>query len=356
MIYTEGSSILNKHLEVKNFDHLTFESHNIYVFSRTLNAINDDLVKNIKQNNTLKFVIVNNDVPHVSGMAQYTLDIIEKYNLPQNQIFYVCEDKLAAKMCKEHFRVKGFPDIHVDGFNMFNFLLDEKLILDKKPTKSLSIFSRTFKPWRLRFFVDLVERGLLDDAVYSFCNGSYPYPSKLLKISNEEVINYLSILNSKSILIESWIRNIPYQIGRSLTFNDHDLNIAIQESFFHVVLETSLGHLADCTEKTYRPIWCKRPFIVYGAYEALGYLHTRGFKTFHPIINEDYNFINDDQKRKEAILVEIERLCSMTNIEKEDFIAQCRPILEHNYNVIMNMKYQPLTPEFKQLEIFNHIS
>ena len=43
------------------------------------------------------------------------------------------------------------------------------------------------------------------------------------------------------------------------------------------------------TEKTYRNIKYKKPFIIMGQHISLASLHKLGYKTFHPLIDESYD-------------------------------------------------------------------
>jgi len=86
------------------------------------------------------------------------------------------------------------------------------------------------------------------------------------------------------------------------------------------------------TEKTYRNIKYKKPFIIMGQHHILASLHKQGYKTFHPLIDESYDTIKDTKLRSLAVLREIVRLRQMTDDEWYRLIENCKPILEHNHN------------------------
>ena len=62
------------------------------------------------------------------------------------------------------------------------------------------------------------------------------------------------------------------------------------------------------TEKTYRNIKYKKPFIIMGQHHILASLHKQGYKTFHPLIDESYDTIKDTKLRSLAVLREIDQI------------------------------------------------
>lgn len=113
-----------------------------------------------------------------------------------------------------------------------------------------------------------------------------------------------------------------------------------QESFCYVVTETCYWepkhHL---TEKTFKPIVSKMPFILVGPYNNLEYLREYGFKTFAPWIDEGYDKIKDPIDRMEAIGSELKRLCSYTTDELKDMLVEMKPVLEHNYRLFYSHEF-----------------
>jgi len=95
-----------------------------------------------------------------------------------------------------------------------------------------------------------------------------------------------------------------------------------------------LSHLGSIffSEKTFKPIIWKQPFIVYATAGHLAALRETGYKTFHPIIDETYDTVESDLQRMELIEAEITRLSEMSDTEILEFEQQCREIVEHNYN------------------------
>jgi len=60
------------------------------------------------------------------------------------------------------------------------------------------------------------------------------------------------------------------------------------DTYLNIVTETNGWNEIDAfwSEKIWRPILNLQPFIFIGPYKSLDKLHSLGFKTFHPFIDE----------------------------------------------------------------------
>ena len=115
-----------------------------------------------------------------------------------------------------------------------------------------------------------------------------------------------------------------------------------ENTYFSVVTETTYFTnewyypARFLSEKIFKPMAMKHPFILASVPKSLEILKSMGYKTFSPFINEDYDNELDDGKRMLMIVSEIERLCNFDMQELEKFILFARGICTHNYNVLMN--------------------
>jgi len=107
--------------------------------------------------------------------------------------------------------------------------------------------------------------------------------------------------------------------------------------FVEVVCETFFsGETFFPTEKTWRPIILKTPFIVQGPTGYLKNLRKLGFKTFSEFWDEGYDEDPPNWSYKEIIKV-IEDLSSKSNDEIQRMYIAMQDILEHNYNTLLNL-------------------
>jgi len=95
------------------------------------------------------------------------------------------------------------------------------------------------------------------------------------------------------------------------------------------------------TEKTYRSIFYKRPFLLFGSQYQLAYLRKLGFRTFDGILfDESYDSIENWQERLKAIMLETKRICttkSLNEIHNIMYSQEMQDILDYNYNHLIEL-------------------
>jgi hypothetical protein len=105
------------------------------------------------------------------------------------------------------------------------------------------------------------------------------------------------------------------------------------ESFVHVVTETCFWEeKKHLTEKIFKPIVLKQPFILLGCANNLAYLKEYGFKTFDQWWDESYDLCQDPIQRINQVVHILETLCQMSNDELTNMLYQMEEVLEYNYN------------------------
>ena len=104
------------------------------------------------------------------------------------------------------------------------------------------------------------------------------------------------------------------------------------EAFWHVVTETVFDQpKLHLTEKIFKPIVSKQPFMLLAAPGNLEYLRSYGFRTFDGIIDESYDAMPEGQDRINAVVSQLERYCALTDKEKTRVQQECEPMVEHNF-------------------------
>jgi len=115
----------------------------------------------------------------------------------------------------------------------------------------------------------------------------------------------------------------------------HENNLLFLDTQISIVTETSFYSDNDfISEKIWRPLFQYHPFIVVGRPYLLKYLKEIGFKTFDWLINEEYDNIEDNDKRMQFIIYEIEKLNKLSNEEIQTKINQNFDILTHNHELL----------------------
>lgn len=138
--------------------------------------------------------------------------------------------------------------------------------------------------------------------------------------------------------------NEPLRIDQTDVITNASFKIgAIQEameSFVHVVTETCFWeNKLHLTEKIFKPIVLKQPFILLGCSYNLAYLRRYGFKTFNSWWDENYDNVVDPITRLECVTKIITSLCSKTDKELEEMLVEMNDVLEHNYNLFFSKQF-----------------
>jgi hypothetical protein len=112
--------------------------------------------------------------------------------------------------------------------------------------------------------------------------------------------------------------------------------------FVEIVCETFLaGNSFYPTEKTWRPLICKTPFLMLGSRNFLSNLRKLGFKTFSRWWDESYDEDADLDSGRVAIKNiqnTLARLSILSTAELEGMYIDMQSTLEHNYQTFMNLQ------------------
>ena len=104
------------------------------------------------------------------------------------------------------------------------------------------------------------------------------------------------------------------------------------QSLAHVVTETVFhGRRHHLTEKTFKPICLRMPFVMVSTAGSLQYLKRYGFRTFSDIWDESYDHEINDDLRLEKISQLLKDLDSQSPQELQKIYQSAIPILEHNF-------------------------
>ena len=130
-----------------------------------------------------------------------------------------------------------------------------------------------------------------------------------------------------------------------------------ENSMFSVVTETANMTSLErgeyyLSEKIFKPIGQKHPFLVIGSHLSLQELRNWGLKTFEPYVNESYDNEPNHFRRLEMVLQETKRICNLSDDEKIKWMMNVQPIVKYNWNHLIHLlknNYQWLEGIMKEL-------
>ena len=90
------------------------------------------------------------------------------------------------------------------------------------------------------------------------------------------------------------------------------------------------------TEKTFKSIALKMPFILLAQPHSLSKLKRDGYQTFSELWDESYDSEEDDVKRFTKVCALVKKLCSMSDTAFMSMIAKSKSIVDYNYDILKN--------------------
>lgn len=212
--------------------------------------------------------------------------------------------------------------------------------------KKYVFLNRRWRPHRAGAVAILAAKDLLKDGYVSLatCEGRnwgnmFEY-IKFLFQDTPEFINLLDANEQKIInLGDLYVDQTDH--NQVMDWFTEEMKSLYNNTYFSVVAETPFLNHPDydpgmhCSEKTYKPITQRHPFLMLGVPNTLSQLRNLGYKTFHPFIDESYDYVSHDGQRLLMVTKEIERLCNLQGEELNDFIKGTAEICEHNYQHLL---------------------
>jgi hypothetical protein len=281
------------------------------------------------------------------------VETLKKWKIPPQQVYIMCLDKNWVTWSLERFAERDYNGINIQDYNL---LMNKVLLQSQKSNiKRFSMLSRNYNKWRLHLYAELAKRNLLEKFNYTF-NNINPYGETRV-FSLEEIKNDLTEIGiSFTSHLEQWVSGMPYTLKNTRIqekLSDRIYNI-IQTSGINIVIEShfdpywNFGEQDNLnpqafspsfpTEKIYKSIACRKPFIVFSTPRFLKEFKELGYKTFSPFIDESYDEIDNNIDRLNAIVAEIERLNKLSNHEFNCILIKCKEIARHNFKNMKKLK------------------
>ena len=342
--------------EVFDYWYCQFSCHNSFKCYDIFELMTAEEVQRVK-NGTLFIVLDNGLEPFLKSADSIYHNIVMR-GIPASQIIFMSSVPIMIDYVNQLSRQLGQEPIRVEWYSLFedslHDVINNQLVVPldtlekKKYRKKYINFNRRWRLHRPLMVTMLKDRNLLGQGYVSFGTSDFPqdtWPSRWSEMkryyANDEEI--LKILD----------RNVDIQSMRPLYLDTDDLvtNQAKQtnstdayylNTYFSLVNETTYhtkpGYdgVPFWSEKIFKCIAMKHPFVVATAPNSLQYLKQLGYKTFDGLIDESYDTELDDGKRMIKIINETERLCNLGKKELFPFLEKAKEICEFNYTVLKN--------------------
>ena len=258
------------------------------------------------------------------------------------------DNNINEKMC-----VIGYPHFEIDvSMNCRNKLLTNPLptfdnhIKHKieNKIKTFACLNKRLRQHRVWFYGYLYESGLLNDGLVSmneFQKHGHMWEGRVMEMDFIEEISKLLPLR---------VYNKPNnELDDNFYINRFNDEICL-DTYVTVVSEAQCGDLDETlflSEKIFKPIACRHPFMVMGNKDSLKKMREIGYKTYDEFIDQTY----DRLPTHERLLKLIESIKKIKNIEdKLTWFKSMESTIEYNYNLLMSRNVNTPPEAFLKLK------
>lgn len=268
--------------------------------------------------------------------ASSFMDLVHWGNFKHCRILVTSEiSDLKKNLCQEYKTLDWYYFFH--GFAALDWYRDGQYfpteIAWTKPYISLNRLHVNDRSYRLNLIARLQQKDLVQHGHVSLHTNLTEFGSWQQEINdpNTKLSDQAKQLITEHIARPLLLDKEHTDGSLSAAFGDQEFELW-KSGLWHIVTETVFYYnKLHLTEKIFKPIVARRPFMLAAAPGNLAYLRSYGFETFDRWIDESYDNIQDPDQRLQAIVDQTQRLCSMNRAELQDMHREMQPVLEHNF-------------------------
>lgn len=328
---------------------------------------------------TPDMLVTNLHLAHTNNASEITIDLLPEGSCAEKLKLYSILDKFCldtgyaknriviktANMLEHHaeYRIEKHASGWYEIDSIQQWLKDKQILIGYSPKYHFANFSSRTNWFRL-WIATILDVHHKDKTIQTY---HYDPERDNYNPLNETGLEELQergceVLDSAKAFIKTCPRTLDIEFLKDLTNTkgsvfqhnssyypiQHPSNLNLlqyyNDIFVDIVAEPNA--CGDCflvTEKLWRPIIARRPFIVMSNRKYLDNLRKLGFKTFDKIWSEEYdNYAENDRiKSIEKLLYTI---ASWKDLDKK--LLEMQDILDHNYLTFKNLKPESLKKVF----------
>lgn len=276
------------------------------------------------------------------------------HGLPLHKIIYLtgcmnaqdiydnyCENQRIPNNPESRLKVVTYPSSQqIFATYLENGTEEPEYDTERVPEKVFLMWNRRFRRHRIEMALCLEKNDIVDRSYISFNRDDLERPN----ISFENAIDMQNLLSSNSNLnltpeiVQRFKQKLPLVLDGETNVNqmcedfDNATRPYYQNSLVSIITETNYENPElTLTEKSFKPIKEKHPFIIVGVPGALRAMRNMGFKTFGEFWDESYDDVECPRVRMQRLSFLTEQISKWTPDQIREFRRKVKPILEHNY-------------------------
>jgi hypothetical protein len=302
------------------------------------------------------------DLGHESILNDKIIDTIHEYlrlkDIPLRKVILQTGSANGEKYYKEYcFKKQISKGINICCIEYFEWLSSRLVAENKKINnkilpknvdyskieKTFLCLNRVHRWHRVNLFVLWNINNLMKDSYYTMDNKSnFPvgegYDNDIWRRTiDAKLVNKLGLTEEDIDKIQA---TLPLKIDEFVEPNVMaklfgKVDPYYQSSLISVVTETNFeNNDIFNTEKIFKPMVHRHPFILVGSYKTLEYLKEMGYKTFSEFWDESYDDVEDPFERLLKIVEICKNIQSWDDTKKKKFFYKSMIITTHNYDLL----------------------
>lgn len=317
------------------------------------NNIHRDVLKRIKNKEGYFLITLLFEGFVQDSMFRNISNYFRSHGIPLTQIIYVTNcyngSTMYKEYCKRHnesqdLNIEYCPVFRIDKTDVSNVLEMNNPYRPGLRSKKFLCFNRRYNDHRLLFYVFMHTHNLVDDSFVSMSNKAPEGGPSFSAYLESRLSKYPVINVSRDDIVYSE-KKLPLILDNDnfnsypMESNDLDMQYYFENSYISIITETYFfNNIIHLTEKTFKPIAFKHPFIILAAPGSLNHIKNMGFKTFNKFWNEDYDLEEDHEKRFLKIVNLTKEIAAWSNNDFIKFTNDVKEILEYNALHLKNFK------------------
>jgi hypothetical protein len=276
----------------------------------------------------------------------------KKYNVDPDQIIYVSSNLKDEENIKTYCTDKNLKTINVCCFVSFEQASRKLLSIENEikechrhfQGKYFSSLSRINRVYRSMATFTLCQDEISSKALIS-------HDRVLKKIDNEHWRNRHFLQEYSIKCIKRWRKSLPLIVDKE-DFNDnwaltYDYYNIHRQTLFQIVNETLVDNYNNTSlfysEKTFRPIICYQPFVIYGQKDCNKHLKNIGYQLYDEWFDLSFDSEEDNVLRYKKLLLSVKETCRyLDSLKKESQIEwrfKNQELLKNNFLTMIASKY-----------------
>jgi len=279
-------------------------------------------------------------------------DFCAKHNIDEHRshrmhvIPYASSREIFHAFYSEMFKEGGGGTYHSEPLKD-EIVYDDTLV----PDRLFLSWNRRFREHRTSLALLLEKHNLIEKSLISFAkvDGEMSRRTVLDEIqkirnANQTCVGHIMLYNNMSLRIDDEVVHRFYRRCPLIIDGETDINKMCEDygytqdyyknTLVSLVTETNYN-VTECTltEKSFKPMFNKHPFLIVGVPGSMQGLRDLGFQTFSEFWSEEYDDIESPSDRFLAIEKVLLQIASWSPEEILDFKRKVKPVLEHNFHM-----------------------